>query len=132
MNPNQEINTVDRNGQNSSDSTLSSSHPETDVNLHNIEPNNTSDFPPSTHYSRLRMGTHSDIETAAQDAVLREQVCLSFYSASRVMFRFIFLNPNSFFVLFLYDRKSVPKQLYVAKGLSKFPFIAFILSFLLD
>ncbi|PON81496.1 WW domain containing protein [Trema orientale] len=70
---NQEINNVDRNGQNSNNSTFSPSHPETDVNGYNIEHNNTPDIPP-TDYSRVHMGNDSEIETAVQDAVLRQQL----------------------------------------------------------
>ncbi|PON37571.1 WW domain containing protein [Parasponia andersonii] len=70
---NREINNVDRNGQNSNNSTFSPSHPETDVNHHNIEHNNTPDIPPSTDYSRVHMGNDSEIETAVQDAVLHQQ-----------------------------------------------------------
>lgn len=44
-------------------------------NQQNIVQSNTLDV----HYSRVHMGNDSDIETAVQDAVLREQVyaCLS-------------------------------------------------------
>lgn len=75
---NQEINNFERNGQNSSNSAISSSHPQNDVNLR-------------------------DIETAAQDAVLREQVCLFFYVASLIMFRFTFLNSNSYLFIFSFS-----------------------------
>ncbi|EXC30739.1 Polyglutamine-binding protein 1 [Morus notabilis] len=71
----EKINNVDRNDPNSSNPAFSSICPETDndTNQHNIVHNNTPDDPPSTQYSRVHMGIDSDIEAAAQDAVLREQ-----------------------------------------------------------
>ncbi|KAF4357233.1 hypothetical protein F8388_000638 [Cannabis sativa] len=59
--------------QNSNNSSLSSTHPETDGNFHNIEHYHNPDLLPSTHYNRVHMGKYSDIDSAAQDAVLLEQ-----------------------------------------------------------
>ncbi|XP_062107547.1 uncharacterized protein LOC133818597 isoform X2 [Humulus lupulus] len=68
-----EMSSVDRNSQNSSNSSFSSTHPKIDGNSHDVVHNNNPDLLPPTHYSRVRMGNYSDIESAAQDAVLREQ-----------------------------------------------------------
>lgn len=99
----EKINNVDRNDPNSSNPAFSSIHPETDndTNQHNIVHNNTPDDPPSTQYSRVHMGNDSDIEAAAQDAVLREQVCFSFKIVLIFMFCFVFWDLYDYF-FFLY------------------------------